>query len=157
VRKQILPFQPSNPSLSEDGWLTLTEIAQVEITSEDANYPIESALMPNTGNGWRADAPGVQRIRLHFDALQWLQLIRLRFIETEMERTQEFVLRYLRDNGQTYHEIVRQQWTFSPNGSITESEEYHVDLTDVRILELTIIPSISGGAAHASLTELRLA
>jgi hypothetical protein len=32
-------------------------LAEVGITSEDANYPIESALIPGTGLGWAAE-PG---------------------------------------------------------------------------------------------------
>jgi hypothetical protein len=157
MRKQIIPLQQPNALALGEEWLSLAEIAQVEITSEDATHPIESALLPNTGNGWRANAPGKQLIRLRFDVPQRLQRIRLRFVETAMERTQEFALRYSRDYGHTYHDIVRQQWNFSPNSSITESEEYQVDLPEVTILELTIVPNISGGDAYASLTELRLA
>ena len=52
-----------------------------------------------------------------------------------MARTQEFTLRYSRDNGQSFHEIVRQQWNFSPHGSTTELEEYQVDLSEVTTLE----------------------
>lgn len=157
MRKQNIQAPKYMPPSSEATWLPLSEIAQVEITSEDANHPIESALLPNPGNGWRADVPGVQLIRLRFDAPQRLQLIRLRFVETERERTQEFTLRYSCNDGRTYHDIVRQQWNFSPEGSITESEEYSVDLSGVTTLVLTIVPNIAGGNAYASLAELRLA
>ena len=36
------------------------------------------------------------------------------FQEDEQERTQEFVLRWSPDGGQSYREIVRQQYNFSP-------------------------------------------
>ena len=42
-------------------------ISEVEVTSEEATYPIESALIPNHGVGWRAAEGGKQTIRLHFD------------------------------------------------------------------------------------------
>jgi hypothetical protein len=51
---------------------------------------------------------------------------------------------------------VRQQYHFSPSGATEEIEEYQVELEDVAALELTIIPSLSGGS-YASLAQLRLA
>jgi hypothetical protein len=53
-------------------------------------------------------------------------------------------------------EIVRQQWNFSPPESVREVEEYQVQLSGLNVLELVINPSISGGAARASLKTLRL-
>lgn len=51
---------------------------------------------------------------------------------------------------------MRQQWNFSPPGAIREVEDYGVEISDVTVLELVIVPDISRGAAHASLTSLRL-
>ncbi len=59
--------------------------------------------------------------------------------------------------GQSYREILRQQYTFSPQGMTHEVEEYVVNLDGVSVLELKIVPDISGGDAHASLTQMRLA
>ena len=36
-------------------------LAEVEITSEDAAHPIESALLPGRASGWRAAGPGNRR------------------------------------------------------------------------------------------------
>jgi hypothetical protein len=141
----------------QENWLDVEHIAQVEITSEDPEHPIEAALLPGQGEGWRAAEPGVQSLRLLFDTPQQLRRIRLCFVEKEMERTQEFVLRYSKDNGQSFRDIVRQQWNFSLGGATREVEEYQVELQDVTTLELTIIPNISSANAHASLAELRLA
>jgi hypothetical protein len=71
-------------------------------------------------------------------------------------RTQEFVLRWSPDGGRSFREIVRQQWNFSPPNSIREREEYQVHLSGVTVLELVIVPDISGGLARASLKSLRL-
>ena len=49
-----------NVSAAEPGWVDIERLAQVEITSEDVNYPIEAALNPGTGLGWRAAQPGEQ-------------------------------------------------------------------------------------------------
>jgi hypothetical protein len=162
MRKQIISStqQASSPptgSSDANEWLPLEQLAMVEISSEEADHPVESALLPDRGEGWRAGQPGKQLLRLRFDEPQALRLIRLHFTERERERTQEFVLRYSSEQGATLQEIVRKQWSFSPQGSTSQTEEYHVDLAGVTILELAITPDISGGDARASLAELRLA
>jgi hypothetical protein len=52
---------------------------------------------------------------------------------------------------------VRQQFNFSPPGITRELEDYVVDLDGLMMLELSIIPDISGGGTRAALTQLRLA
>lgn len=54
-------------------------------------------------------------------------------------------------------EIVCQQWNFSPPGTVRESEDYTVGLSDLTVLELEILPDQSGEDARASLASLRLA
>jgi hypothetical protein len=107
-------------------------------------------------HGWRAATPGTQTIRLLFDQPQKLRRILLLFEETATQRTQEFALRWSADDGQSFREIVRQQWTFSPRNTIREVEEYQVEISDVTVLELIIVPDISRGGARASLKSLRL-
>ena len=75
------------------------------------------------------------------------------FEEEQYSRTQEFVLRAGASLTGPLREIVRQQYNFTPVSS--EVEDYRVNLGAVRVLELEIIPSLSGGGI-ASLTELRL-
>jgi hypothetical protein len=65
-------------------------------------------------------------------------------------------LRWSPDGGSSLKEIVRQQWNFSPPELIRETEDYQVDLSNVTLLELVIKPNIGGGAARASLNNLRL-
>jgi hypothetical protein len=86
-----------------------------------------------------------------------LSRIWLVFEEPEIQRTQEFVLQWSADHGQSFREIVRQQWNFSPPTTVRETEDYRVDLRNVTVLELRILPDRSGGDAHASLASLRLA
>jgi len=66
-------------------------------------------------------------------------------------------LRWSPDSGQSFREIVRQQWNFSPQGATSETEDHHVELPAVTVLELSIIPDTGGGNAFASLAQLRLA
>ena len=157
MRKRIIEHRPQDLRAEEGDWLSLEHLTQVEITSEAVGYPIESALIPGMGPGWRAAKPGEQIIRFLFDEPQRIKRIRLVFQEDENERTQEFVLRWSQDGGQSYREIVRQQYNFSSPGAASEVEDYDVNLDGVTVLELRIVPDISGGNAPASLAQLRLA
>lgn len=157
MRKRITAQDQKPASDSKVNWLNLDACAEVEVTSEEANHPIESALITDESAGWRASEPGKQTIRLHFDHPQHLQRIWLNFIETDNERTQEYVLRWSLDNGQSFKEMMRQQWNFSPPSTISEIEDHHVQLQAVSVLELSITPDIRGGPSRASLARLRLA
>jgi hypothetical protein len=157
MRKRVMQHDLGNAPSREQRWLDLEQLARVEITSEDAAHPIEAALIPGHGVGWRAAKPGEQTIRLVFDEPLSLRRVHLRFQEEERQRTQEVVLRSSTDRGQSYQEIVRQQYNFSPPVTSWEVEDYAVELDGVAAIELKIIPDISAGDAHASLAELRLA
>lgn len=157
MRKSLITELPQEEELSGQNWLDLLITARAELTSEDPAHPIESALNPAGGDGWLAMRPGSQTIRLLFDNPQQIRHINLVFLEKELQRTQEFVLRYSTDAGRSYREIVRQQYTFAPPETIREREDYIVDLIGVEALELVILPDIDGGESCASLSELRIA
>jgi hypothetical protein len=140
-----------------EAWLDLEQIAQVEVTSEDPHCPVESAFAVGASSGWRAGGGGEQTIRLVFDTPQRIHRIRLRFLEMQVERTQEFSLQWRTDRHGHAREIVRQQWNFSPQGATTEIEDYSVDLDRVGILELSINPDVSHRESVATLAEWRVA
>jgi hypothetical protein len=148
---------PVQDRVAEGTWLELGDMAQVELTSEDPTHPIEGALLARGEFGWRAAEPGIQSIRLLFHQPQRLRRIRLRFHEPAAGRTQEFALRWSPDGGRSFRELVRQQYTFSPDGATSELEDLNVDLAAVTALELTIIPDQGRGQAFATLEEWRLA
>ena len=157
MRKRLIGHGPVEVPPTELGWMDLERLAEVEVTSEVVDHPIEAALIPGTGSGWLASQPGEQTIRLLFDEPMKLKRIHLVFHGDERERTQEFVLRWSADGGQSYREILRQQYNFSPSVAAREVEDFDVDLDGVTGLELSIVPDISGGSARASLAQLRLA
>jgi hypothetical protein len=156
MRKRLIATTSQVAPHFDEGWLDLDSAAMVEVTSEEKGYPVESALVLGETLGWRAAASGAQTIRLIFDEPQELTRISLVFEESETERTQEFVLRWSPDGGRSFREIVRQQWNFSPPNTTREIEGYKVQLSDVTLLELVIVPDISRGAARASLKSLRV-
>jgi hypothetical protein len=156
MRKRVITPIPQSIQPHDEGWLDLERAASVEVTSEEKDYGIESALVSGETRGWRAASPGTQTIRLLFDQPQRLRRISVVFEENEIMRTQEFVLRWSPDGGRSFREIVRQQWNFSPPKTVREIEDYRVALSAVTVLELILVPDISRGAARASLKSLRL-
>lgn len=157
MRKRVIAAVQQDASPPDQDWLNMDGLAEVEMTSEDATHPIESALLPGEGAGWRAAVPGKQTIRLLFAQPQRLRRIRLNFVEPVAERTQEYALRWSPDGGRSFHEIVRQQWNFSPQGATSETEDHRVELAGVTVLELSITPDTSDQSAFASLAQLRIA
>lgn len=156
MRKTRLSPIGSSSGAPGHNWLDLEQSARVEVSSEAEGYPVEGALLKNVKGGWRASEPGIQTIRLVFNQRQTIRVIRLVFKEKEFARTQEFVLRWLAQGAQTWKDIIRQQWTFSPPVTDSECEEYKVDLLLATGLELSVRPDISGGDTRASLESLQL-
>jgi hypothetical protein len=156
MRKHVVTPKINPEQKAQEEWLDLETHASVEVTSEDPAFPIESALAGSEGPGWRAAAHGIQVIRLILDNPRPLRRIRLEFMETAHARTQEFTLRWSGVGG-PMTEIVRQQWTFSPQGATSEIEDYQVTLDDVSIVELTLKPDLTPAAALATLASWRIA
>jgi hypothetical protein len=157
MRKTIILPCKEGTAPEKPKFLDLESLAQVEITSEDPEYPIESALLDCGQSGWRASTPGEQTIRLIFDQPVDVKHIYLQIEETGRSRTQEFVLLWLRHGDRNYHEILRQQFHFSPPGTCQQFEQYDVDLKLLKILKLKIIADISDNAVLATLKKIRLA
>jgi hypothetical protein len=157
MRKRIINQNLHSVDGDDQNWFDLQQLAQIELTSEEADHPIEAALIiPGDGLGWRAAQPGEQTLRLLFDELQTIKRIQLLFQEDKQARTQEFVLLWSSDARRSWREIVRQQYHFSPPDTEREFENYTIDLVGVSALELRIVPDIRGGDARASIAQLRI-
>jgi hypothetical protein len=155
VRKTILGHEHHSATFSRNEWFGVEAIAGIGVTSEAQDAPVENVLFPDRGVGWRAGEPGPQIIRITFSGPTNIRRIQLVFRESQFARTQEFTLGCTLAGGQR-REVIRQQWTFSPQGSTEEVEDYRVTLDDVVVLELAIIPDIGNGGVHASLVRLRV-
>src|ERR1044071_5364742 len=117
MRKRICSQPHRESARGNSSWLDLEAMARVEVTSEDAAHPIESALLTIGATGWRAQSPGEQTIRLVFEAPQRLRRIRLLFREDKETRTQEFILRWSPTADGSSRDVLRQQYHFSPSGA----------------------------------------
>jgi hypothetical protein len=159
MRKSIVSPSATAQTPISDLWRDLERIARVEISSEDAAFPIEQALGKKETTGWRAAETGPQLIRMHFDEPLNIKRLRLHFVDKTTERSQEFAV--FAGSGHELKEVVRQQWSFSPYGSTEEVEEYVVNLSGITTLELKIDPDRSHdpkmSQAYASLQSLKLA
>ena len=157
MRKTVIdPATVHSEPRTEQEWLDLEEVAKVEVTSEDPSFPLESALVSRKRPGWRAAERGKQIIRIIFDKPTRLRRIRLEFSETEIARTQEFTLQWSAEPEGPFREIVRQQWSFSPQGSTSEIEDYRVNLDSVSVLELALKPDLTPANACATLVSWRM-
>jgi hypothetical protein len=58
MRKRITPFQSAAATKADDRWLDVEQIATVEVSSEDSQSLVESALRFEKGPGWRAADAG---------------------------------------------------------------------------------------------------
>ena len=56
-----------------------------------------------------------------------------------------------------HREVLRQQFSFSPNGATQEVGEYALPLERVSVIQLRIVPSIDGQPVVARVTEFRVA
>jgi hypothetical protein len=157
VRKRIVADRTIVPPEPASNWLDLALIATVEVTSEDPEFPIESVFGADGGPGWRAASTGQQQIRLIFDEPLSVRRIQLHFLEPAHDRLQQFTVRWSALGGGPVREIVRQQWNFSPGGSTSEFEDYHVNLDHVAALELEINPDLRNSEALATLAAWRVA
>ena len=159
MRKSIVSPSATTATPISDLWRDLERIARVEISSEDQQFPIEHALGKKETTGWKAAETGPQLIRLHFDEPLTIKRLQLHFVDKAAERSQEFAV--FAGAGAELKEVVRQQWTFSPQGSTEEIEDYPVNLSGITTLELRIDPDRSHDPnqshAYASLQSLKLA
>jgi hypothetical protein len=158
MRKQILQPHPSAAGAAV-GELDVAALATAFITSETAEHPLEHMFDGQRGPGsshWLAATPGEQTLILAFDAAQRIHRVSLEIEETQTDRTQELQLSVSSDGGQTYRELLRQEYTFSPGGATFEREEWALGGEAVTHLRLWIKPDKGGRPGRASLTSLAL-
>lgn len=156
MRKRIHQQEPPTAPAIDERWLDLASIAQVEVTSEDPEYPIENAFLPGATGGWKAASPGTHTIKLLFDIPLQIAVVELFFVEENAARTQQFTLSWRSHKDGPAQEIVRQQYNFSLPNSTREKETYQVNLDGVWELELELVPDISRDGTFATLASLRV-
>jgi hypothetical protein len=156
LRKQLLQPVESHRS---GGEILIADTATVLVTSELPDHPIDHMCDGQRGPGstrWIAEQPGDQTVVLAFDTAQNINIVSLEIEETEVSRTQEVTLATSRDGGQTYRELLRQEFNFSPSGTTFEHEEWRLAAEGITNLRVWIRPDKGGKPCRASITSLVL-
>jgi hypothetical protein len=156
MRKKIIQ---TDQGVSVDPGLDVSSLATVLVTSESEDHPVENAFDAHRGPGgscWVASEQGEQTLILEFDAPQTIRRVLLEIEETETTRVQEIDLSTSVDGGESYREVVRQEYNFSPPGTTFEREEWQVNADRVTHLRLRIKPDKGGAAGRAKVTSLVL-
>jgi hypothetical protein len=158
LRKQIIKPSPA-PPIPMPGEIDIAAVATVLVTSEDLDHPVDHAFDQQRGPGgsrWVAGEPGEQTLILAFDAPQVIRRVLVEVEEPEVARTQDLQLAVSSDGGQTYRELVRQEYNFSPPGTTFEREDWAATAEGVTHLRLVIRPDKGGKPCRATLTSLVL-
>jgi hypothetical protein len=158
LRKHLLTAPPVN-SVPGSVEKAIAAIATVWVTSEAADAPIDHVFDQSRGPGgsrWVAAGPGEQRLILAFDTPQTLRTISLEVEEPEVSRTHVLHVSVSCDGGQTYRELRRQEYTFSPPDTTFEREVWAVTVEGATHLQLVITPDKGGTPCRATLTSLAL-
>jgi hypothetical protein len=156
LRKHLL-IAPQLVSVPPSGAKAIAAIATVWVTSEAADAPIDHVFDQHGdpgGSRWVAAGPGEQRLILAFDTPQALRTLSLEVEEPEVSRTQVLHLSVSSDGGQTYQELRRQEYRFSPPGTTFEREEWAITVEGAIHLQLVITPDKAGNPCRATLTSL---
>ena len=156
LRKQLI--QPIDTRVLQ-GEISIPDTATVLVTSERLDHPIDYICDGKRGPGgtrWIAEQPGDQTVVLVFDAARDIHVVSLEIEEDEVGRTQELTLSTSSDGGQTYREMLRQEFNFSPPGTTFEHEEWRLAAKDITHVRIWIRPDKSGRPCYASMTTLVL-
>jgi hypothetical protein len=156
LRKHIVKAPPSHP-VPQPGEIDIAATATVQVTSENPAHPIDNVFDHRRGPGgsrWVAEEQGEQTLLLVFDTPQSIHQIILEVEELEVSRTQELGLSVSHDGGQTYRELRRQEYHFSPPGTTFEREDRAVLAEGVSHLQLWMKPDKGGKPCWATLTSL---
>jgi len=156
LRKQLI--QPADRRALQ-GEISIPDTATVLVTSERLDHPIDDICDGQRGPGstrWIAGQPGDQTVIIAFDTARDIQAVSLEIEEKEVGRTQELTLSTSRDGGQTYREVLRQEFNFSPPGTTFEHEEWRLAAEGITHIRVWIRPDKGGSPCYATMTSLTL-
>ena len=135
---------------AETEWLDLGAVADVTIVAAGQR-------VVHAPGCWSADSPGEQTIEIRFRNRTPVRRLRVVSWEVNESRTQEMTIWASLRGGERHREVLRQQFNFSPKGATEHIEDYALQLEDVSMIQLRIVPSIDGRPAVARVSELRVA
>ena len=131
LRKRSLEADAA-ASAQAAGEIDIAGCATIAYSSENPAHPVEHLLDGRSGPGatrWISARPDtIEHIVVEFDQPQTISRLVYEVEEAERERTQEVRVEVSEDEGQTYRQILVQEYTFSPRGATYQREEQHFNL-----------------------------
>ena len=163
IRKRLLVVEDTDDTdragIGEVGEIDLAETAAVAYSSEDPGYPIENLLDRNAGphaTCWRsARADTEEHVVFEFDEPQAISRLIYEVEEAAADRTQEVRVEVSEDDGETYRQLLVQEYNFSPAGATFQHEDQRFAVDGATHLRLTVVPN-KNGSGVATLTTVRL-
>jgi hypothetical protein len=133
--------------------------ATVAYSSEQPSHPVDNMFDGRDGPGgtfWASTGTdSTETIVLEFDHPQKISRLIFEAEERQVERTQEVRLEVSSDGGDTFRQLLVQEFVFSPRGATFQREDLRLSVTEVSQLRLTIVPH-KNGSGRATITSLRL-
>ena len=118
------------------GEIDITASATIAYSSEDRAHPVEYLLDGHSGPGatrWISARPDTtEHIVIEFDRPQTISRLVYEVEETMRERTQEVRVEVSEDGGQSYRQILVQEYNFSPGGATYQREEFQTRAAPAR-------------------------
>ena len=140
--------------------IPILSAATVLVSSEAEGHPIANAFDDTRGPGatqWIAGETGEQKLIIAFHQIQTIRRVTMEVEERESSRTQEVHLAVSSNGGETYRELLRQEFTFNPDTTTWECEDWAVAEFNVTHVKLSIRPDKGRHDCIAKLTSLVLA
>ena len=158
MRKKLIQETTVQNALAS-GEIDLATSAVLAYSSEDPAHPVDHLLDRSSGPGssrWLSARPDtIEHLVIEFDKPQSISRLIYEAVETERPRTQEVRVEASADGGDTYRQVLVQEYTFSPEGANFQREDLRLDLKNVSHLRLIIVPN-KNGSGTATLSSLRI-
>ena len=133
--------------------------ATVAYSSEQPDHPVDNIFDGRDGphgTFWAsASTDTTETILLEFDQPQNISRLIFEAEERRVERTQEVRLEVSSDGGNSFRQLLVQEFVFSPAGATFQREDLRLSAVGVSHLRLTIVPH-KNGSGRAAITSLRL-
>jgi len=139
--------------------IDVASLATFRYSSESPLHPLEHLIDGRCGSGgtrWTgAHADSIEYIELEFEPPQEISRLIYEVEECHVARTQQVCVEVSVDHGRVYHEVLRQDYNFSPKGATFQHEELTLEPRPLTHVRLTIVPN-KDGSGIATLTSLQL-
>jgi hypothetical protein len=158
IRKRLLEDARLLPATS-GAELNVAAGATIAYSSEEPAHPVDCMFDGRDGPGgtfWESARENTtETLLIEFDHRQIISRLIFEAEERERERTQEVRLEASSDGGDSFRQLLNQEFVFSPRGATFQREDLRIGLVDISHLRLTIVPN-KNGSGRAKLTSLRL-